>query len=47
MPLLARIQDVDEREAEYRILWETTDYLARMLLRDLASTKPGNEGRAS
>ncbi len=47
MPLLARIQDVDEREAEYRILWETTDYLARLLLRDLASTKPGNEGRAS
>jgi len=47
MPLLARIEDVDEREAEYRILWETTDYLARMLLRDLASTKPGNEGRAS
>lgn len=47
MPLLARIQDVDEREAEYRILWETTDYLARMLLRDLASTEPGGEGRAS
>ena len=34
-PALMLIEDLDEREEEYRILWERTDYLARMMIRDL------------
>ncbi len=40
-PALVQIQDVDEREAETAILWDATEPLARLALRDL------EEGRSA
>jgi len=38
-PSLLAIEDEEEREAEYRILWEATEPLAEMLLRDLSERR--------
>lgn len=38
-PSLLLIEDPDERESEYRILWDATDQLARMMLHDLSDER--------
>jgi hypothetical protein len=38
-PSMLAIEDEEEREAEYRILWEATEPLAEMLLRDLSERR--------
>ena len=38
-PSLLAIEDEEEREAEYRILWDATEPLAEMLLRDLSESR--------
>jgi DNA primase len=43
LPMLLAIEDLEEREAEYRILWDMTRPLAKMLMADLEARRSSSE----